>query len=92
MQAHNKPVTKKNNKQLKRSKTRHPNQQMGKGNQKIKIKILWVSPSTMKTSFLGAEAAKKALMLSLTHPDNLSPPPKFASMLLFHLQPMLQGG
>lgn len=30
----------------------------------------------MKTSFLGAEAAKKALMLSLTHPDNLSPPPK----------------
>ena len=71
MQAHNKPVTKKNTKQLtqQRNKARHSNHQKkkggGGGGEKVGEKNLWFCPFIKKTSFLGAEAAKNALMLSL---------------------------
>ena len=72
MQAHNKPVTKKNTKQLtqQRNKARHSNHQKkkgggGVGGEKVGEKNLWFCPFIKKTSFLGAEAAKNALMLSL---------------------------
>lgn len=70
MQAHNKPVTKKNTKQLtqQRNKARHSNHQKkreGGGGGEGRRKNLWLCPFIKKTSFLGAEAAKNALMLSL---------------------------
>ena len=71
MQAHNKPVTKKNTKQLtqQRNKARHSNHQKkkggGVGGETVGEKNLWFCPFIKKTSFLGAEAAKNALMLSL---------------------------
>lgn len=75
MKAHNKPVTIKNNKQTnlrvkKKIKLLHIQitrwgEEMGK--------IQFFCPSITKTGFLGAEAAKYALMLSLQHWMNRAP-------------------